>query len=971
MRGNRIWLSCLVLVLSLMRGIADPETTPVDLTNEIDVGRLVHLLEGNDVEVRLHAAQRLAELHDPAAFTPLANLLKDATPAIRIQAVYAVGAYADPRVVPLMLDMLRDADALVRGAAAYTLAQCKDPGAVPVLLADMQDQNLTLRAGAAQTLFLLHEPLATDLFLAAITDPHSELRLLAAQGLGVVPREKPEVAISALIAALVDDDPGVRSAAADALGRRRAVAAIDPLLGLLADRGHVVPNVESVLQQIGTPVASKLATVLAQEQEPRKLQPLLNLFHAIQTPATIDRLLTLTKLNETRDMAFGALCQPNATLTGSVLADLYESLDGPHDPAFYIQPQRTLWSWTRDPRVLDLFRTSLQQAQPGDDIAVPGTGATTTSIIAASLFDDPGLTTLMQGLLKQPDARLRREALIGLGLTGDPKFLDAAIAGVKDPETNEAAAEFLQRVTALQDATPVLALLAEQEPFTRQCAVETLGRQRDARATPALSSLLENEENGAVRRAAAISLGMIGDARAVDSLINALKDKDVSVENAAALALGEIGDIRAASSLVDALKTDNRMVRTQAAAALCKLGDPRGEDPLLAALKGTDPTAMSIAGNAVIQLRLTRGADLAAPWLQEKDRIRRFASAYLLASMNDARAATPILEFLQTNTNAAIQRYAIKLLSPLKTPLVRPTLARLMEENRDYSVRLTAATVLAPQGDATAIDLLLNAVQNPYLPERVPAARALARVKDARIVPVLLTAAADPEPLVRVLVGHALVRQKEARGTTLLLEALREPREPLVVALAMNYLAEAKERKAVLPLLAIAHKGATEGRLRAIHALGAIGDKSAVAPLIVLLDDDLPRIREGAALALGTLGQGQAADQLIELLRDDATRVRQAAARALGRLKASTAVDPLITALAIEKASLTQTAIVDALHALTAQDIGADAAKWQAWRDKDQGKDDTKEEPKPKDDTKDAPQPKDTGVKPPTPAPQE
>jgi len=78
-----------------------------------------------------------------------------------------------------------------------------------------------------------------------------------------------------------------------------------------------------------------------------------------------------------------------------------------------------------------------------------------------------------------------------------------------------------------------------------------------------------------VRRNAAISLGQIGDTRAVEPLIAALKDGDWGVRRNAATSLGQIGDTRAVEPLIAALKDRNLYVRLHAATSLGQIGDTK------------------------------------------------------------------------------------------------------------------------------------------------------------------------------------------------------------------------------------------------------------------------------------------------------------------------------------------------------------------------------------------------------------
>ena len=67
---------------------------------------------------------------------------------------------------------------------------------------------------------------------------------------------------------------------------------------------------------------------------------------------------------------------------------------------------------------------------------------------------------------------------------------------------------------------------------------------------------LLHDDDPEVRKEAALALGIIGDERAVEPLIDALHDDDLEVREWAAWALGMVGDERAVEPLIDALLHD-------------------------------------------------------------------------------------------------------------------------------------------------------------------------------------------------------------------------------------------------------------------------------------------------------------------------------------------------------------------------------------------------------------------------------
>jgi hypothetical protein len=87
-----------------------------------------------------------------------------------------------------------------------------------------------------------------------------------------------------------------------------------------------------------------------------------------------------------------------------------------------------------------------------------------------------------------------------------------------------------------------------------------------------------------VRWSAAEALGTIGDIRAVEPLVAALRDRDKDVRWAGARSLAAIRDRRAVEPLITALRDQDRDVRIAAVQALGTIGDPRAVGPLMAIL---------------------------------------------------------------------------------------------------------------------------------------------------------------------------------------------------------------------------------------------------------------------------------------------------------------------------------------------------------------------------------------------------
>jgi HEAT repeat protein len=128
--------------------------------------------------------------------------------------------------------------------------------------------------------------------------------------------------------------------------------------------------------------------------------------------------------------------------------------------------------------------------------------------------------------------------------------------------------------------------MARRDGVARSAARE-LGKLGNDRAIPPLIRLLGNAE---VNQAAAEALLAFG-TKAVNPLIETLKDGNGDARQAAAFALGEIRDKQAVEPLVMVMQTDDvYAVRTAAATALGNLKDARAVWVLVATLQMRDET---------------------------------------------------------------------------------------------------------------------------------------------------------------------------------------------------------------------------------------------------------------------------------------------------------------------------------------------------------------------------------------------
>lgn len=175
------------------------------------------------------------------------------------------------------------------------------------------------------------------------------------------------------------------------------------------------------------------------------------------------------------------------------------------------------------------------------------------------------VTVLIQALFDADDLRRAGAAreLRSLGPAALEALADVA-AGRIEPARPK-------RTTGLLGFSPDPRQLAAQ---ARAEAISLLGELDDPRAMEALAAVMTQEGLDGLRFAAALALARRRDARAAPLLIQALSYPDAELRGDAAEALGELGEARAVEPLIQTMRNDGQPVpRWKAMTALGRLGD--------------------------------------------------------------------------------------------------------------------------------------------------------------------------------------------------------------------------------------------------------------------------------------------------------------------------------------------------------------------------------------------------------------
>jgi len=167
----------------------------------------------------------------------------------------------------------------------------------------------------------------------------------------------------------------------------------------------------------------------------------------------------------------------------------------------------------------------------------------------------------------------------------------------------------------------------------------------------------------------------------VEGLIKALNyERDHDVRMGAAEALGEIGDKRAVEPLIQALKADSYL-QARAAWALGEIGDKRAVKPLIPALQGELDTEVTLYAT---QTLIKIGEPAVKPLIQalkRKDSDVRARAAEALGEIGDKRAVGPLIQALKADSY--LQARAAEALVQIGEPAVEPLFQALEDVNTE------------------------------------------------------------------------------------------------------------------------------------------------------------------------------------------------------------------------------------------------------------------------------------------------
>ena len=311
---------------------------------------------------------------------------------------------------------------------------------------------------------------------------------------------------------------------------------------------------------------------------------------------------------------------------------------------------------------------------------------------------------------------------------------------------------------------------------------------------------------------------------AMDFFVAQLATEDIMARIQAVESLGQIGDARVVPSLLEALKDPNIQVQYIAIRALGELRDTRAVDPLVKALEHPDPGMVSTAALALGELRDTRAVEpLMTILANAKPGVFHLGAIQTLGVLKDPRATALLIDQLDDSSVQA-RRIATEALGEIADRgAIVPLLKMLNDQSAE--VRWAAADALGSIGDASVADSLIAIIGKGRI-----WARRMVRVLDRldanwrereaalRIETYFLEHLDHPEPEVQWRSAEALGEIATPGASQKLLQALEQKRTLIVAAAHAFYIRNGISESELLLVQALNQYGTEEMVLTYLNA---------------------------------------------------------------------------------------------------------------------------------------------------------
>lgn len=513
---------------------------------------------------------------------------------------------------------------------------------------------------------------------------------------------------------------------------------------------------------------------------------------------------------------------------------------------------------------------------------------------------------LIELLAKDKNAEIRKMAAWALGFIEEREALEPLIDALGDKShkvRRRVATSLIQFPYTRLKASEILKKLEQEDYLGRINIIHVFGNLRYYNCVPKLMDIVENNEDFRIRKKAVWALGKLKDARALQTLANALKDpsKSVRAQAVSSFVWYPNIDTEIINSLLDMLYDDYYLVRLNVAQVLRTISgtlsipneiyirldeiiDVLNNDPdkrvrerianflydlrdkktvcaLRKALKDPSGNVRAMAAKALIKLK-------------EKVDIGQFIDALNDPSLDNVRSAYSVLYrhpktknyrevLLQilTYKDHKARQYVLYIISETKILEALPILVDMIKNEEDSNLRESALWTLSKYKGNEILDTILYAL-NDSSPRVRYAADWILQHQFPKVdyerphLPEDFSFLGDKPKKRRKIV----LSKESERDVPKLIDILINDRNSfrrMRAAVALKK--HTKDEKVIQPLIKALKDSSSRVRTSAAYTLGKVNNEKKIKPLISSLNDPSPKVRKTATIALN-----QSADHFTE-----------------------------------------------------------------------------------------------------------
>jgi HEAT repeat protein len=676
-------------------------------------------------------------------FARIAKLLDEREPEARRLAAQQIPEVRGAPAGQLLLRALGDSDWRVRKEATAVAPSVESrEEVVRALRSALEDKvNIGLRNAAVEALIALG-PDAVQPAIDALHNLDADGRKLAVEVLGGVPDLR---GMRALAAALRDDDPNVRGAAAEALGRA-SLAGDEARQVAIAALAELLKSEEMILKLAALDALARLEARLSwRTVEPFINDPILKRY-ALAAAASSREVDAIAALARATGDASPTIAREAIIAIGAAV------LEDPDNAELVEVAHRTMSPLARARSTVRAMATSddnlhargaalaalgLLRDQSDVQLLVDALGdheLAEHAEVALKVFGEEALQPLVEaGRAGTPEVRgatLSLFPILSTSPEGEPGMMDVLREALLDESSDvlAAATRVFAKTGAAEDLGQVARFALHENARVSTAAwsaTHALAQKHEAAARALLDAIDAGSPEAVIGCIVLDALALVGATHEKDILFlqSALSNGDARARRAAVQALATIGDARAADTVTFALADEEAEVVIAAVRALGTLGRA---DPIVALLAATrDPTLVAIALRALAEADSDRTLHVALPLVRSSDPAVACAAVEAIGSLAGPSREDALFAALE-HPDPEVVKLALNELGKALDPRTLTRLGMALDhDSRD--VRRLAAELLGQDASVSSQAILrarLEREKDPTVREALSAALA-------------------------------------------------------------------------------------------------------------------------------------------------------------------------------------------------------------------------------------------------------